>query len=155
MKNQLLLMIRHDAWANQRVAHAMANLAWIPSKAHDIFDHIIAAHAAWYSRVTQTHSAIPLWRSQLEVKDYTSLIEEFKMKWEMILENEANDVSRIITYQNSSGHSFSNTLHEIVMHLCMHSQYHRGQVVTLIRDLTETPPATDLILYLRESNFSA
>ena len=34
-------------------------------------------------------------------------------------------------------------------HFINHSSYHRGQIVTFLRQLGATPPSTDLILYYR------
>jgi uncharacterized damage-inducible protein DinB len=36
-----------------------------------------------------------------------------------------------------------------IQHVLFHSMYHRGQVVTLLRQLGEVPPQTDLIAYYR------
>jgi uncharacterized damage-inducible protein DinB len=34
-------------------------------------------------------------------------------------------------------------------HFINHSSYHRGQIVTFLRQLGASPPSTDLILYYR------
>jgi uncharacterized damage-inducible protein DinB len=47
------------------------------------------------------------------------------------------------------GHAF--TLRELVQHIANHSTYHRGQVVLLLRQLGQAPPATDYSLYLLET----
>jgi uncharacterized damage-inducible protein DinB len=39
---------------------------------------------------------------------------------------------------------------ESPIHLTNHSCYHRGQVVTLLRQLGQCPPATDFLVYLDE-----
>jgi uncharacterized damage-inducible protein DinB len=35
-------------------------------------------------------------------------------------------------------------------HFINHSSYHRGQIVTFLRQLGTPPPSTDLILYYRK-----
>ena len=42
------------------------------------------------------------------------------------------------------------SLVELIQHLLNHSTYHRGQVVLLLRQLGQTPPATDYGLFLTE-----
>jgi uncharacterized damage-inducible protein DinB len=37
-----------------------------------------------------------------------------------------------------------------MQHVVNHSSYHRGQVVTLLRQLGKTPPATDFLIYFDE-----
>ena len=40
-------------------------------------------------------------------------------------------------------------VYQQIQHVLFHSMYHRGQVVTLLRQLGEVPPQTDLIAYYR------
>jgi uncharacterized damage-inducible protein DinB len=51
--------------------------------------------------------------------------------------------------------SYEYTLGELIHHLLNHSTYHRGQVVLLLRQLGETPPATDFRLFLTELRYGA
>ena len=51
--------------------------------------------------------------------------------------------------------SYDYTLGELIHHLLNHSTYHRGQVVLLLRQLGETPPATDFRLFLTEVRYGA
>ena len=43
------------------------------------------------------------------------------------------------------------TLGELVQHLLNHSTYHRGQVALLLRQLGQSPPASDYRLFLTEA----
>lgn len=45
---------------------------------------------------------------------------------------------------------WSEPLYQQIQHVFFHSMYHRGQVVTLLRQLGQTPPRTDLIAFYRE-----
>jgi uncharacterized damage-inducible protein DinB len=47
------------------------------------------------------------------------------------------------------------TLAELIKHIGNHSTYHRGQIVLLLRQLGQTPPATDYAFYLIESRAPA
>ena len=47
------------------------------------------------------------------------------------------------------------TLGELLHHLLNHSTYYRGQVALLLRQLGETPPATDFRLFLTEVRYGA
>ena len=38
-----------------------------------------------------------------------------------------------------------------MQHVVNHSSYHRGQVITLLRQLGQTPPPTDYLVFLHES----
>jgi uncharacterized damage-inducible protein DinB len=41
-------------------------------------------------------------------------------------------------------------LADTLQHLLSHSTYHRGQVATLLRQLGQTPPTTDFLVFLAE-----
>ena len=43
------------------------------------------------------------------------------------------------------------SLADFMQHVVNHSTYHRGQVITLLRQLGKTPPATDYLVFLKES----
>jgi uncharacterized damage-inducible protein DinB len=59
------------------------------------------------------------------------------------------DLGRSISYRTLGGQTFSDPLGSLMKHVVNHSTYHRGQVVTQMRQLGHKPPSTDLILYLR------
>jgi uncharacterized damage-inducible protein DinB len=53
-----------------------------------------------------------------------------------------------ITWVDSEGPTYSRPLWQPVHHMVNHSTYHRGQVVSLLRQLGYQPPKTDLIYFL-------
>ena len=59
-------------------------------------------------------------------------------------------LSEHFTYINVEGKTFSNPVWESVHHCMNHSAYHRGQIVTMLRQLgITTIPSTDFIVYCR------
>jgi uncharacterized damage-inducible protein DinB len=56
---------------------------------------------------------------------------------------------QIINYKNTAGTEFTNTVSEILLHLTLHSQYHRGQVISYSIELFDKAPVVDLIAFLR------
>lgn len=54
-----------------------------------------------------------------------------------------------LTYKDLRGNQYTQPLWQQMQHLINHSTYHRGQVVTLLRQLGVKPVATDLIAYYR------
>ncbi len=65
------------------------------------------------------------------------------------------DLAEPITYTNLAGQTFTQPLHELMTHLAMHSQYHRGQNATRLRALGAPAPATDLCNWQREGRSPA
>jgi uncharacterized damage-inducible protein DinB len=65
------------------------------------------------------------------------------------------DLDRVIKYKGFTGDEFSNPLWQSLHQLTNHASYHRGQVVTLLRQLGVKPVSTDLIMYYREQAAAA
>ena len=58
-----------------------------------------------------------------------------------------------ITYKNTKGIEFSNVIEEILFHVVNHGSFHRGQIITMLRELGfKDFPAQDLIAYLRQNS---
>lgn len=55
-----------------------------------------------------------------------------------------------ISYENLQGQRWTYSLGHMMQHVVNHSSYHRGQVVSLLRQLHQSPPATDFLLYFDE-----
>ncbi|TDI81546.1 MAG: damage-inducible protein DinB [Bacteroidetes bacterium] len=60
------------------------------------------------------------------------------------------DLRTLIDYKNSSGESFSNSVENILYHIINHSTYHRGQLMTELKQNGATPLSTDYIFYHRK-----
>lgn len=58
-------------------------------------------------------------------------------------------LARIIDYRTLRGDALSGPLQELLLHAVNHSTYHRGQVVTLLRQVGAPGVSTDLVLYHR------
>ena len=54
-----------------------------------------------------------------------------------------------IDYRSTRGDAFTTPLWQQLQHVVNHSSYHRGQVVTLLRQLGVDPIGTDLIAFYR------
>ncbi len=59
-------------------------------------------------------------------------------------------LAEILTYRNTKDVEFKNSLQDILMHVVMHSAYHRGQVAAAIRAAGARPAATDDIVFVRQ-----
>jgi uncharacterized damage-inducible protein DinB len=55
-----------------------------------------------------------------------------------------------ITWTTTSGDTHTRPLWQPVVHLVHHTTYHRGQVVSLLRQMGYQPPSTDLIYFFIE-----
>ncbi len=70
--------------------------------------------------------------------------------WRSYLEAQSDDeLDRAVMYVNSRGDEYHNTVSDIVMHVVVHSEHHRGQVAHMVRNVGGQPPLTDYIQYVR------
>lgn len=65
------------------------------------------------------------------------------------------DLAEAVTYTNMAGQTFTQPLGELMLHLTLHSQYHRGQNATRLRALAGSAPGTDLVNWQREGRPAA
>ena len=56
---------------------------------------------------------------------------------------------RMIRYTNSTGQEFHTTVEDILLHVCMHGCYHRGQIAARLRAVGAEPLPTDYIAFVR------
>ena len=150
----------YNRWANRRMLDAAAALepaaftkdmgSSFPS-VRDTLVHILAAEWVWLSRWQgNSPTGLPSWD--------LSTCEALREKWsEVERDQEAfvsgladEDLTRVIAYGDTRGTAWENRLGQMLRHVVNHSSYHRGQVVTMLRQLGAVPPSTDLIRYYRE-----
>jgi len=114
-----------------------------------LFSHILNAHHIWLSRVRDVSATFAVWDihitnsfTQLNKQNFTDSIQ---------LLNEEPDLSRVISYNNTKGASFKNSIQDIILHVVNHSSYHRGQIASIIWEKGFTPPVSDFIYYKRDA----
>ncbi len=61
-----------------------------------------------------------------------------------------NRIAGPVGYENLKGQRWEYPLGHMMQHVVNHSSYHRGQVVTLLRQLGLKPPTTDFLVFFDE-----
>lgn len=111
-----------------------------------LMSHILNAQHVWNSRVKGTEPKYKIWQVH-DVKDMMNIHEENQANTKEILETE--DMTREITYKNSYGNEFTNTVIDMMMQALNHGTYHRGQIAQLLRGKGIDPPGSDYITFRR------
>jgi uncharacterized damage-inducible protein DinB len=150
-----------NAWAQRRICDALASLPPEPylrdlgsshGGIHGTLSHIVWAEHLWLTRWQgRPPPAVP------QGKDLRSLA-EVRARWEEVEEGRAQvlrdlsdaQLAATITIQPTLGGVYVHTYLQTLQHGVDHSSYHRGQIVTLLRQLGARPPSTGLILFYRE-----
>jgi uncharacterized damage-inducible protein DinB len=55
-----------------------------------------------------------------------------------------------VSYENLQSQRWEYSLAHMLQDIILHSSYHHGQVAALLRQLGQTPPATDFLVFLDE-----
>ncbi len=111
--------------------------------------HIIDAQIVWLCRIKNIETNVRVW------EDYS--IEEISGKLNKSSSDligyvngiTNDDLKKIIAYKNTKGEKFKSSLEDILTHLIIHSTYHRGQIILLIKPFVSVLPYTDYIHYVR------
>ncbi len=161
MKQLLLSYTAYEIWANEQLLNLAVELSpeeqnrplvsSFPS-VHKTFLHMWDAASAWWQRL-QMHEQVvmPSLSFHPGMKDIANGLLQQNRQWHSFVKDASEEMLLAsLPYKNMKGQPFVQPVFEIVMHLSNHGTYHRGQVVTLLRQLdVEKIPQTDYILFTR------
>jgi uncharacterized damage-inducible protein DinB len=147
----------YNDWANERMLDAISALSeeqltrpLVSSFAsiRETLDHVAFAEWLWLRRF-QRESAIerPVWPSLGEIGE--ALRNSAVARWKFLETLDDDAIAAIVSYQSTNGDPFSATMSDILFHCANHSTYHRGQLVTLLRQVGGVPPGTDFMPFTR------
>jgi uncharacterized damage-inducible protein DinB len=122
------------------------NESKISAKTLKIVSHLFNAHHVWNQRILGKNPRFGVWELQ-QVENLYELNKEALEKSIRILKR--FPLSRQITYTNSMGDTYSNSIQEILFHIVNHSTYHRGQIMAQLREGGLEAVSTDYIFYKR------
>jgi uncharacterized damage-inducible protein DinB len=113
------------------------------------YTHLIAAEETWLARIEQRPPRTAVW-PDVSLADVRALRTQTEAGYRAYLAGLRDEnLSAAVPYANSAGQSFTNTVADILLHVLLHSQYHRGKVNLLLRQAGHTPAASDFIAFVR------
>ena len=122
---------------------------------HGTLVHIMGAEEIWLKRWKEespstfyTKEKFPTFDA---LSDHWDMVEHEMIGFCHILKME-EDIAKTVTYKDLKGNQYSQSLWQLMQHLANHSTYHRGQVVTMLRQLGVKPVGTDLVTFYRQKN---
>ncbi len=162
----LRFMFQYNAWADRRLLDACASLTGEQftrslgssfSSVRDTVAHLYGAEWVWNERFQgRSPSALNPGTAFPDFASVRAKLEEMDLYYiDYVAKLTTQDLERVIRYKSFAGDEFSNPLWQSLHQLTNHASYHRGQVVTLLRQLGAKPVSTDLIMYYREQAAAA
>jgi uncharacterized damage-inducible protein DinB len=150
MRRDLQRLFEYDDWANREISAALQKLENPPPRSVRLLAHIVSAERLWLERLRLQKQTYPVW-PDFSLEQCQLEIEELPKLWKQYLVSLKEDgLSRSLTYKNSKGESWTSQKQDILMHVILHSAYHRGQIATDMRAAGFTPAYTDFIHALRQ-----
>ena len=147
-------------WANDRILSAAAALTTEQltreivssfSSIRDTLVHIAFAEWLWLGRWKgRNPTSEPEWTRDATIQ---TLLDRFLTTAEerrAFLDAQTDhSLGAVLHYTSMKGDPFAHPLGELLTHCANHSTYHRGQLVTMLRQAGATPPNTDYTQFLR------
>jgi uncharacterized damage-inducible protein DinB len=155
---ELIDLYEYNRWAHGRILGAAGQLTREQYERQMIgsfpslratLEHVLSVEVVWLSR-WEGHSLG-------EAPDFTGLADATALErmWNNFWHRQFtflaaladDDLTRPVVIRTRSGIETVQPLCETMLHVVNHGSYHRGQAVSLIRQLGGTPVATDFFLY--------
>lgn len=142
-------MFEHVFWSNQRLLETLQKVE-IEKQQLRLFSHILNAEQVWATRLKGMDSShLAIW-SDGELAVCEKLIKQNEEDFKTILADIAEaDLDNLLSYKNSKGEEFKTSIRDILIHVALHGQYHRGQINSRLRVDGLEPVGLDYILFVR------
>ena len=161
MKQLLQQYAAYNIWANRIITERIAQLP--PDTIHREMNssfgsiyktvvHLMDAETIWWHRLKlQEHVEWPGKNFDGKFEELSQQLLFLSRQWNDWIQhsNEIN-LGHVFGYQNSKKEYFKQPVYEMLLHLFNHQTFHRGQLVTMMRQNgIEKIPATDFIVFSR------
>ncbi len=162
MKEILQQYAAYNLWANHKIIDALKLLndeqinQEITSSFPSIFKtvlHLLDAESIWWQRLKlQEHIEVP---SQLFAGNFTELqkklLQQSALFDEWVSNANEHQLQHVFAYQRSKSEQHKQQVGQALLHLFNHGAYHRGQIITMLRQLGVTNvPSTDFNVFIRQ-----
>ena len=158
-KTDVEYLYSYNRWANARILDAVSGLTeeqftMDMKSSHgsirDTLSHILAAEWIWLERWNGVSPKALLNPSAFPT------VGALRERWSEVEQGYNEFIERItdasldavITYTNTKDEEWSYPLVQMLQHVMNHSSYHRGQVITMLRQLGEKTVTVDLLVFM-------
>ena len=145
----------YDLWANRAALESVAALSALNTsgaeRARKTLTHVIGAQRIWLSRFeTPEHPNVEPWPA-LSLDECRAAVEDLYRGWTGLVNRLGPEkLAQDLVYRNTKGVEFRTPISDVLMHLVIHSAYHRGQVAAAVREAGVKPASTDYVVWTRQ-----
>jgi uncharacterized damage-inducible protein DinB len=161
MKESLLRLQRYNAWANARFIEVLGTLSEAQldteiissfSSIRKTVQHTWGAEDIWLQRLQRVAS--PVWNGLNTQISFSEVLTNWRATSESLIafaesldEAAFSDTIHVVSLKGATS---EDVIADVLQHVANHGSYHRGQLVTMLRQLGfSTIPQTDFIAYAR------
>ena len=167
MKDTLIYYCHYNLWANAKIALFFSDkpedLLTRPIEnsfpsIHKTVLHILSAEKSWLARMAQdtanNKQVVDNFPSTQEL--LITLLHTSEQWIKFVEEQEEAFLKQPLSYNTWDGTAWEMAPKLMIQHCTNHSTYHRGQLITLARQLgiKEEVPSTDILYFSREESMS-
>jgi len=118
----------------------------ISEKSLKLYSHILNAHQIWNTRIDPKEAPLAVWKIH-PIQNFKPIDQSNYENSIFIIDN--FDLGETIIYTNSNGQIFKNSIRDILFHVVNHSTYHRGQLITELKENGLESFSSDYIAFKR------
>ncbi|WP_025681225.1 DinB family protein [Paenibacillus massiliensis] len=140
----------HMDWANLRLLEALRVATPAEaSKAAILFRHVLQAESIWLTRLQgQSSKGIAVWVHEADMDTCEELTKVNREGFQALLGALSEDALDLpVEYASQNGTPHRTSTRDILIHIALHGQYHRGQINAMLRTVGLEPVPMDYILY--------
>lgn len=147
-----LRMFKYHEWANRESLASLKSSGGQP-RSLKVMSHLVAAERLWLDRLKQQRQRMAIW-PEMSLQECEAHLADMSLEWQEYINGlGADDYSGQISYTNSKGEAWTNSVEDTLMHVLLHSAQHRGQIALEVRASGQTPAYTDFIEAVRQGLF--
>jgi uncharacterized damage-inducible protein DinB len=162
MKELLVQFAAYHLWANEQLLHSILQLPetkqqeTLPGSFPSLFKtvlHMWDAESIWWQRLKlQERVTRPSDQYTGNMQELNNQLLQHDRQWlDWITNAGDHQLQHVFQYQNTKRESFKQPVYQVLLHLFNHGTYHRGQLVTMLRELgVDKIPQTDFIVWSRK-----
>jgi uncharacterized damage-inducible protein DinB len=160
MKELLQQYTAYNRWANKKITDRISQLSdeqvnqEIVSSFPSVYKtvmHMMEVENAWWERLRLVEHTTPSGWFSGNFDELAKQLLRLSQQWHDWI-RDANDatITHVFAYQNTKKEHFKQPVYEMLLHLFNHQTYHRGQLITMLRQLgADKIPQTDFIVFSR------
>jgi uncharacterized damage-inducible protein DinB len=150
MLREIHRLFEHVEWADSRLLSALQGPPAASAEVIREYAHILGAGEVWLARLEGRPSRVAVW-PELTLGELPALGKRVRSGYESYLGSlDESVLSRTVAYTTSAGEPFENSVRDILLHVALHAQYHRGKVNWLLRESGLDPSPADYIAFVRD-----